>query len=217
MNLVLRSLSTQIEVLTIKKSSVLWNIRQCSSLEVNRRSGGHCRLYLQSRSISKSRNHEVGSKQSPVLAWHIIRPRLWRRNVPPKRRLTFYGLHDIISHYTYTAVRTSNPTYVRLRWPLRFHIVAIDGNERMEMGHTYLPTYLSMALQSFLLDLGCFFSFLIFYTVGRTPWTGDQPVARPLPTHRTTQTQNKCTQTSMFEWDSNPRSQLSSERRQFMP
>jgi hypothetical protein len=29
------------------------------------------------------------------------------------------------------------------------------------------------------------------HTVGRTPWTGDQPVARPLPTHRTTQTQKK--------------------------
>jgi hypothetical protein len=39
-----------------------------------------------------------------------------------------------------------------------------------------------------------FFSFLILYTVGRIPWTGDQPVARPLPIHRTTQTQNKCTQ-----------------------
>jgi hypothetical protein len=42
-----------------------------------------------------------------------------------------------------------------------------------------------------------FFSFLIQYTVGRTPWTGVQPVARPQPTHRTTQTQNKHTQTSM--------------------
>jgi hypothetical protein len=30
------------------------------------------------------------------------------------------------------------------------------------------------------------FSLLILYTVGRTSWTGDQPVARPLPTHRTT-------------------------------
>jgi hypothetical protein len=28
-------------------------------------------------------------------------------------------------------------------------------------------------------------------------WTGDQPVARPLPTHRTTQTLDKRTQTSM--------------------
>jgi hypothetical protein len=47
------------------------------------------------------------------------------------------------------------------------------------------------------LDLGRFFSFLILYTDGRIPWTGDQPVARPLPTHRITQTQNKRRQTSM--------------------
>jgi hypothetical protein len=40
-----------------------------------------------------------------------------------------------------------------------------------------------------LLGLRLFFSLLISYTDGRTPWTGDQPVARPLPTHRTTQTQ----------------------------
>jgi hypothetical protein len=29
------------------------------------------------------------------------------------------------------------------------------------------------------------------FTDGRTPWTSDQPVARPLPKRRTTQTQNK--------------------------
>jgi hypothetical protein len=32
---------------------------------------------------------------------------------------------------------------------------------------------------------------LDLFTFGRTPWTSDQPVARPLPKHRTTQTQNK--------------------------
>jgi hypothetical protein len=52
-------------------------------------------------------------------------------------------------------------------------------------------------LYSPLLDFGRFFSFLIFYTVGSTPWTGDQPVARPLPAHRTAQTQNKRTQKYM--------------------
>jgi hypothetical protein len=43
---------------------------------------------------------------------------------------------------------------------------------------------------------------------------GDQPVARPLPTHRTTQTQNKHIQYKhpCLEWDSNQRSQRSSER-----
>jgi hypothetical protein len=43
---------------------------------------------------------------------------------------------------------------------------------------------LLLLLYSPLLGLGRFFSFLILYTVGRTPWTGDQPFARPLPTHR---------------------------------
>jgi hypothetical protein len=41
------------------------------------------------------------------------------------------------------------------------------------------------------------FQLLNLYTVGRTPWTGDQPVARPLHTRRTTQTQNKRTQTDI--------------------
>jgi hypothetical protein len=42
-----------------------------------------------------------------------------------------------------------------------------------------------------------FSSFLILYAVGRTSWMGDQPVARPVPAHRTVQTQNKYTQTSI--------------------
>jgi hypothetical protein len=53
-----------------------------------------------------------------------------------------------------------------------------------------------MALQPFW-TLPAFSVLLILYTVGRTPWTGDQPVARPLPTHRATQIQNKRTQTSI--------------------
>jgi hypothetical protein len=56
------------------------------------------------------------------------------------------------------------------------------------------PIYSYAAL---LLDLGYFYSFLILYAVGGTPWMGDQRVAMPPPTHRTTQTQNKRTQTSM--------------------
>jgi hypothetical protein len=39
------------------------------------------------------------------------------------------------------------------------------------------------------MNFGLSISFLILYTVGRTPWTGEQPVARPLPTHKTTRTQ----------------------------
>jgi hypothetical protein len=42
-----------------------------------------------------------------------------------------------------------------------------------------------------------FFQFLNPYTVGWFPWTGDQPVLRPIPTHTATQAQNKRMQTSM--------------------
>jgi hypothetical protein len=52
-----------------------------------------------------------------------------------------------------------------------------------------LSLYLSIPLHALFLDLGRFLSFLIIYTDGMAPWPGDQPVARPLPTHRTTQTQ----------------------------
>jgi hypothetical protein len=38
------------------------------------------------------------------------------------------------------------------------------------------------------------FEFHDYFTDGRTLWTGDQLVTRPLPKHRTTQTQNKHTQ-----------------------
>jgi hypothetical protein len=62
------------------------------------------------------------------------------------------------------------------------------------------------------------FQFLNLYTVCRNPWTGDQPVARSLPTHRTTQTQNKRTNRHpCIQWVSNPRSQSLSGRRRFMP
>jgi hypothetical protein len=45
-----------------------------------------------------------------------------------------------------------------------------------------------------------FFS-LDLYTIGRTPWTSDRPVARPLPKHRASETQNNAhtQQTSMPE------------------
>jgi hypothetical protein len=35
------------------------------------------------------------------------------------------------------------------------------------------------------------FQFPDLFTIGRTPWTSDQLVARPLPKHRTAQTQIK--------------------------
>jgi hypothetical protein len=57
---------------------------------------------------------------------------------------------------------------------------------------TYLSTGTSLPLAS-----GSAAAILYTYTVGRTPWTGDQPVTRPLPTHGTAQIQNKRRRTSI--------------------
>jgi hypothetical protein len=55
------------------------------------------------------------------------------------------------------------------------------------------------------------FQFLNQYTVSRTPFTGEQPSARPLSTHRINAHRHL-----YFQWDSNSRSQCSSRRRRFM-
>jgi hypothetical protein len=54
-----------------------------------------------------------------------------------------------------------------------------------------------MALQPFVGPWSLLKFRYLFYTDGRTPWTRGQPFAKPLPTLRTTQTQNNPTQTSM--------------------
>jgi hypothetical protein len=61
----------------------------------------------------------------------------------------------------------------------------------------YLFVYLCICGSTALCWALAAFQFLNLYILGRTPWTGDQPVARPVPTDRTTQTQNKRTQTSV--------------------
>jgi hypothetical protein len=127
------------------------------------------------------------------------------------------GLHCIIfqttERFIAAAVVASNPTS-NTRWSVldeascnlwsdgrwvpawvRFHLSVIwTQDEPFCQWHD-----ISMYSYTALVGLGRFFSFLILYTVGKTPWTGDQTVVRPLPTHRTTQTQNKRTPWVGFE------------------
>jgi hypothetical protein len=56
----------------------------------------------------------------------------------------------------------------------------------------YIHTYIHLSIYLCIYNLWgpwLLFQFLNPDTVGRTPWTGDEPFARPLPTHSTTQTQ----------------------------
>jgi hypothetical protein len=69
-----------------------------------------------------------------------------------------------------------------------------------------------------LLGTGLFFSFVIFfYTDGRTPYTSDQPVARLRYLDTGQNKHRNSHRHPCLEWDSNLRSQCSSERRQFIP
>jgi hypothetical protein len=62
--------------------------------------------------------------------------------------------------------------------------------ERLDCSKLWcIVLFIHQSLYSALLGPGHFFSFVILYAVGRTAWTGDQTVARPLPIHRTTQTE----------------------------
>jgi hypothetical protein len=88
------------------KSSIFWDVTPCSPFKVNRRFGGTCRLHLQGREISQA-GEQLETRWQPELC---LQPAL-----KPKRRLTFNGLHGIISQeielLITTAVKISNPTY----------------------------------------------------------------------------------------------------------
>jgi hypothetical protein len=103
--------------------------------------------------------------------------------------------------------RKHNVAYLRIKKSMLFKEI-----------HSVIPSSIHQWLYSPFLGPGLFFSSVIFfYTVGRTPWASDQLVARPLPTHRTTQTQNKrIHRHSCLQWDSNPRSQCLIGGRQSM-
>jgi hypothetical protein len=96
-------------------------------------------------------------------------------------------------------------------------LFVVAGHWVQNTGFTEITFFLRCLFQP-TEGLGPLFSSVIIFTRGETPWASDQPVARPLPKHRTTQTQNKhiYTKHPCPKCDSNPRSQGPDERRQFM-
>jgi hypothetical protein len=119
------------------------------------------------------------------------------------------GMHSYPEHGRSTFLRNAGNTV---------NTLTQDRRPKTEsLGVCHPSIHLSMALQLFV-GPWRLFSFLIFYTVGRIPWTGDQPVARPLSAytgqheHKINAHRHQC-----LEWDMNPRSQCTRGRRRFMP
>jgi hypothetical protein len=101
------------EVLTavIMNSSVFWNMTAYSSMRVNTRFGGTCRLHLQGWIVSHARNQYEGMRKQQgeplllpasrlFLALLTLQPCRWKRHVPAICRLIFNGLYGVISHKT---------------------------------------------------------------------------------------------------------------------
>jgi hypothetical protein len=79
-----------------------------------------CQYIRDSEACAVSKNKTRDRACHLLSRWflsRLIRPWRWRRYVPPKCRLTFSGLHGVISQKTVlfitTAVRTSNYTKIR--------------------------------------------------------------------------------------------------------
>jgi hypothetical protein len=79
-------------------------------------------------------------------------------------------------------------TALYFRYPLDWRLDGYQSRSECDGLVNIFLFFFLMALQPF---LGLWPHISVaksFYTDGRTPWTSDQPVARPLPIHRTTQT-----------------------------
>jgi hypothetical protein len=73
------------------KSYIVWDITSCSPLKVNRRFGG---TFASIFRVETQARQETSVK-STVLAYSLT---LRVGHAPPKHRLTFIGLHGVISH-----------------------------------------------------------------------------------------------------------------------
>jgi hypothetical protein len=134
----------------------------------------------------------------------------WKLINPTKSRTR--PLHDHNTFSCYACEKVKLPVIYGIWSPITVSTSSRCLNFLIYLS-IYVSVYLSVCLSIYLQPFvgpWPLFSFLILHTVGRAPWSRDQPVARPLPMYKTTHRH------PYVEWDSNPRSQRSSERRQFM-
>jgi hypothetical protein len=85
-------LGSEVLIAVVMKSVIFWDITPCSPLKDDRYFGGTYRRHLQDRRIIAY--HLISLC---FLAQLILRRWRWSRHIPLKRRLTFNGLHGVIS------------------------------------------------------------------------------------------------------------------------
>jgi hypothetical protein len=78
---------------------IFWDITPCSPMKLNRRFGGTYCLHLQGGRIIQARNGIKQAVRRDLLVSSLVYPSTLKKRQysPPKRRLTFTGLHGGIS------------------------------------------------------------------------------------------------------------------------
>jgi hypothetical protein len=114
-----------------RKSTLFWEITPCSPFKVNRCFGGTYR-----RAVLATCFHAI------------------LRYVPPKRRLTYGGLHGVISEKITTTLRTSNATS-----KIKFKIFILSGLKFHNafltiLCHISLNAHGNLNLTAFIFDMG---------------------------------------------------------------
>jgi hypothetical protein len=99
------------------KNYVTCDVRPCSPVKVNRRLGRKYLFHLQGLRVTQA---SLLSSSCQFLAWLTLQPWGLKRNVLPKRRFTFTGLHDVMlqrSELLITStVRPTGPTQISLKF-----------------------------------------------------------------------------------------------------
>jgi hypothetical protein len=135
--------------------------------------------------------------------WTTSRPKIIipSYSLVPKVSLTSKSINTIGAGNPYNAIHDArckhfllNLGLVSFIFPPKLSVCLIRHHamktyRKVEGIHSF--TYTSMALQPLVGPWPLFQFRNLFQTDGSTPWTSDPPVARPLPTHRPTQTQIK--------------------------
>jgi hypothetical protein len=118
-------------------------------------------------------------------------------------KFTFYTFNMLLHEAKFLTFCWINyfRTWILRVWVSPLKLSSTQRKNRCEMNYD-LRTLRWISISGFTAlcwTLAAFSVSWSFYTVGRTPWTGDQLFARPPPAHGTIQTQNKRKHTSILQ------------------
>jgi hypothetical protein len=165
---------------------VFWNVVPCNMVRLTQCFGGTCRLHLHGRRLNQARYQKKQAANRTQLKVEASSSSVTSAvcGIMFRKDKTLHCHHSRNLKF-----RSREGICMLIIWLSHFVLFCeAEGWERVRLVGFLCclasQLFFSMAAQpSGPWPLS---KFLNLYRVGRSPWTGDQPVARPLPAHRTT-------------------------------